>query len=84
MRHPMHRHRNSAWLIAGLCAGAAVGAGDTLWAVGRGVGGLGGVKALQLVLLGASWLAIAGLVVGGLLAIAGFLLDRVGRRADLW
>ncbi|MBC8133002.1 MAG: sulfatase-like hydrolase/transferase [Deltaproteobacteria bacterium] len=84
MRHPMHRHRNSEWLIAGLCAGAAVGAGDTLWAVGRGVGGLGGVKALQLVLLGASWLAIAGLVVGGLLAIAGFLLDRVGRRADLW
>ena len=49
------------WAWAGLCAGAAVGAGDTPWAVGRGIGGLGALKALKLVLFGSSWFALCGL-----------------------
>ena len=67
------------WPWAGLCAGAAVGAGDTLWAVGRGIGGLGALKALKLVLLGSSWLALAGVVAGALVALGGAVVRRAAR-----
>jgi arylsulfatase A-like enzyme len=72
-----------AWLGAGLGAGALVGAADTLWAILRGVGGLGAVPALQLVLLGSSWLAVAGGITGLLVATGAWLAARAGRRRDL-
>ncbi len=71
------------WLRAGLGAGAIVGVGDTLWAVTRGVGGLDALKAGKLILLGASWLTLAGGVVGLLIALGGIVAARSGRRRHL-
>ena len=67
------------WLRAGLYAGALLGAADVLGALARGVGGLGTVRALQLILLGASWMGLAGLLAGGLIAGGAFLANRAGR-----
>jgi len=72
----------SHWPPAGALAGAALGLVDTAWTVVRGVGGLGSAKAAWLMLLGTSWFATAGLAVGGVIAIAGRLSERAGRRRD--
>ncbi|MEO8213309.1 MAG: sulfatase-like hydrolase/transferase [Myxococcales bacterium] len=69
-----------SWLWAGWGAGALVGAADTLWAVQRGVGGLTGGKAMKLVLLGASWLALGGVLAGALIVLGGALARRAGQR----
>ena len=66
------RHGDArAWwrplLRTGLLAGAAVGLVDTAWTVFRGVGGLSASKSVLLVLLGASWAALA----GGAVALVG-------------
>ena len=57
------------WPLAGLVAGAVVGAGDAIATVIRGVGGLGPEKAVWLILIGASLLGLVGLLAG--LAILG-------------
>ncbi len=73
----------AAWMWAGLCGGGTVGAADTAWAVARGVGGLGVVQALKLILLGASWLALGGVVAGTLIGFGGRLAAFAGRRRDV-
>jgi len=72
-----------AWPAAGLLAGAAVGAFDTMWAVRRGVGGLAAAKGAVLVLLGTTWTGIAMLVIGLVIAAVAVQLRRAGRRAWL-
>jgi arylsulfatase A-like enzyme/HEAT repeat protein len=66
--------RAISWIDAGLWSGVAVGVADTAWAVVRGVGGLDSLKAAKLVMLGSSWLAVAGAVAGALVAIAARLV----------
>lgn len=66
-------------LHTGLLAGAAVGVVDTAWTVFRGVGGLSASKSLLLVLLGASWTAVAGAVVA---LTGGAALALIERRAN--
>jgi HEAT repeat protein len=65
------------WLRAGLWAGAAVGALDVVWAAVRGVGGLSAAKALRLLVLGAGWMALAGLAAGAAIAGGGWLAERL-------
>ncbi|MEP6652711.1 MAG: sulfatase, partial [Myxococcales bacterium] len=69
-----------SWLWAGWGGGALVGATDTLWAVQRGVGGLTAGKAMKLVLLGSSWLALGGVLAGALIVLGGALARRAGQR----
>ncbi|MES1172611.1 MAG: sulfatase-like hydrolase/transferase [Bacteroidota bacterium] len=80
---PWPRVNAALWVWTGLWAGVAVGAADTLWAVARGVGGLGVVNALKLVLLGSSWLGTVGGITGALIALGGALAARAGRRRAL-
>lgn len=71
------------WPAAGLLAGAAVGAFDTVWAVRRGVGGLAAAKAAVLILLGTSWTGVAAVVVGLIIAAVAAALRRSRGRAWL-
>jgi arylsulfatase A-like enzyme/HEAT repeat protein len=64
------------WLGAGLAGGAFAGVLDAGVAIARGIGGLGPEKAVRLVVLCASALALAGLCAAALLA----LNVRVARR----
>jgi len=62
--------------MAGLTGGAIAGAGDAAAAVVRGVGGLGAGKAVWLILLASSLLAVVGLAAGAVIALVGRLIAR--------
>ncbi|HET6147430.1 MAG TPA: sulfatase-like hydrolase/transferase [Polyangia bacterium] len=68
------------WPLAGLGGGVIAGAGDAAAAIVRGVGGLGAGKAVWLILLASSLLALVGLAAGTLIAAAGRLITRAAPR----
>ena len=72
-----------SWSWCGLFAGALVGAADTSWTVERGVGGMRAGQAVTLILLGTSWLALAGAAGGALVGLGGALAARLGRRREI-
>ena len=59
--------------------GATAGASDALVAIIRGVGGLGPEKAVRLVIVGASLLALLGLIAGSLIVCAARIPERIRR-----
>ncbi|HEX3698057.1 MAG TPA: sulfatase-like hydrolase/transferase [Polyangia bacterium] len=61
------------WAAAGLAGGAVSGAADAACAVIRGVGGLSFAKAIRLIALDASVLAVVGLLAGALVGAAAAL-----------
>ncbi len=61
-----------------------MGATDTLWSVARGVGGLSPMKGVVLVLLGASWTGLAGVVAGALVAFASVVVARISAATRRW
>jgi arylsulfatase A-like enzyme len=72
-----------AWLAAGLAGGALGGAVDAVVAIVGGIGGLDLGKALRLVVLAASLVAVAGGLEGLLLGLGGWLAGRT-RHAERW
>lgn len=67
-----------AWVTAGMLAGASVGALDTVWAMVRGIGGLGVAKGAHLFLLGATWFAVAGGLLAAIIGWGAATLVRAG------
>jgi len=69
------------WPLAGLAGGALAGVSDAALALIRGVGGLGAVKGVRLLILGAAVIGLLGLVLGLAITAAGRLLRRVSPSA---
>jgi arylsulfatase A-like enzyme len=70
----------AAWLVAGWLGGVVAGLLDAGTAIAGGIGGLGGARAVRLVVLAASLLGAAGVLGGGLVGLLGAALAR-GRDA---
>jgi arylsulfatase A-like enzyme len=68
------------WPLAGLVGGGLAGFSDALTAVIRGVGGLGALKAVWLLLLGASLLGTVGLVAGVAIQLGQRIVARASSR----
>ncbi|HEY5090167.1 MAG TPA: hypothetical protein VIK30_09360, partial [Polyangia bacterium] len=68
--------RGAVWLKSGILAGALAGALDAGSSVLRGIGGLSADKAVGLIALAASLIAVVGGALGALCAAAGWLAGR--------
>ena len=69
------------WSWTGLVAGALAGAGDAAMAIVRGVGGLGALKAVWLIALSTSFLALLGLAAGLAIGVCAIRLGRLAPAA---
>ena len=65
------------WPLSGLLGGALAGGGDALVAIVKGIGGLGAGRALRLVFIAATLVALAGLVFGSLIALVNQFSRRI-------
>jgi len=74
---PAARDAFLAWLLAGVLGGALAGALDAGTAIAAGIGGLGGARAVRLVVLSASLVALAGALGGALVSLLGRATRRV-------
>jgi arylsulfatase A-like enzyme len=70
----------ATWIVAGAIAGVLAGALDAGAAIANGIGGLGGARAVRLVVLAASMLAAVGILGGTLVALVA-AANRRGRAA---
>ncbi len=68
--------RSLLWLKSGLLGGALAGALDVVLSIAGRIGGLSAGKAVRLLVLAASLIAAAGLLVGALIAFAGWMARR--------
>jgi arylsulfatase A-like enzyme len=68
--------RGAVWLKSGILAGALAGALDAASSVLRGIGGLSADKAVGLIALAASLIAVVGGALGALCAAAGWIAGR--------
>jgi arylsulfatase A-like enzyme len=71
----------AAWLKSGLLGGALAGALDVVLAIAGRIGGLSAGKAVRLLVLASSLIAAAGVLVGALIALGGWIARRTSAPA---